>query len=285
MGKGGRGKGYDGGGKGKDEPEPSLASHYFGAAAAEDEEEKQRVKQEMKLKKKLRELEALEKRRDAGEKLESLQLKKLETKASIEEELRQLAPKPKPKVAIDLDDDTEDKVEDEDPEIPVVNMDEELAAIEEAKADLDRLSRKPARDDKGKGKSKGGKGGKPSSGQPKQVVAPTISMRQQQAQAAAAKGWGGGGPAQSPASAKPSPASAKPSGVVERMFIPQGDEEGVQQEMFENDLEMWALKFECSSKIEGKEVVARFIDPDINVSEAMAELREIMKFNFPGAYK
>jgi len=279
MGKGGRGKGYDGGkGKGKDEPPPTTANHYFGAAADEDPEEKERVKQEMKLKKKLRELEALEKRRDAGEKLESLQLKKLETKAGIEEELRQLGPpKPKPKQAVDLDDDYEDKVEDHDPpDIDLGGLQDELAALEEAKADLEELSRKPEKN-KGKGKDKGGKGGK-SSGQPKQVVAPTISMRQQQAQAAAGKGWGGRGPA-------PAAAAPKRNEAVERMFIPQGDEEGVQLEMFQNDLELWALKFECSSKIEGKEVVARFNDPDINVAEAMGELREIMKFNFPGAYK
>jgi len=282
MGKGGRGKGkgYDGG---KNEPEPSAASHYFGAAAAEDEQEKQWVKQEMKLKKKLRELEALEKKRDAGEKLESLQLKKLETKAGIEEELRQLGPKPKPK-KVDLDDfleDKEDKVEDENPDIDVGDLQAELAALQEAKAEVEQLSRRPAREEKGKGKGKdkdkggkGGKGGK-SSGQP---YCPTVSKRQQEAQQAAAKGWGGRGPAQAPA-------AAKPYEVVERMFIPQGDEEGVQQQSFEDDLEMWALKFECSRKIEGKEVVARFIDPDVNVSEAMAELREIMKFNFPGAFK
>jgi len=272
MGKGGRGKGYDGG---KTAPEPSVASHYFGAAAAEDEEEKERVKQEMKLKKKLRELEALEKKRDAGEKLESLQLKKLETKAGIEEELRKLAPKPKPK-AVDLDDDLEDKVEDEDPDIDLGDLQAELAALEEAKAEIEQLARRPAREDKGKGKGKDNRGkGSKSSGQP---ACPTISMRQQQAQAAGAKGWGGRGPAQAPP-------AAKPYEVVQRLFIPQGDEEGVQQQSFEDDLEMWALKFECSRKIEGKEVVAKFNDPDINVAEAMAELREIMKFNFPGAYK
>eukprot|EP00927_Polykrikos_kofoidii_P028103 TRINITY_DN24597_c0_g1_i1.p1 TRINITY_DN24597_c0_g1~~TRINITY_DN24597_c0_g1_i1.p1 ORF type:complete len:1111 (-),score=211.21 TRINITY_DN24597_c0_g1_i1:233-3565(-) len=48
----------------------------------------EKVKQEKKLQKKLRELEALEARQSAGEKLEPLQLKKLETKATIEEELQ-----------------------------------------------------------------------------------------------------------------------------------------------------------------------------------------------------
>lgn len=68
--------------------------HYFSQGDDGDGgskgEEAQPSKEELKWQKKLRDVEALEKRRDAGEKLDALQQRKLETKPSILEELATL---------------------------------------------------------------------------------------------------------------------------------------------------------------------------------------------------
>lgn len=287
MGKGGRGKGYD-----KGAP-AGGGSHYFSnsdavdddsttpAAAAASAIDKEVQKQEMKLKKKLRELEALEKRRDAGEKLEALQLKKLETKNEVEEELGQFLAKQKPAVEA-----AEEALPGDLVNVGVDDIQDELAELARESAELEELKKGPPRDTSGKGKGRGCRSSEAAGGKAKPSGPPSVSLRQQQAlgkagnAAGGGKGWGAPKPQ---GVEKWELAPSKKAAAEHRLQLPAGDdEEGYQMEQFRCDLEMWTLKFECSGTIEGKDVIARFDDPQ-KAGTAMTELGEIVKYNFPGA--
>lgn len=301
---GGKGKGKGGGGYSGDAGGGGGGSHYFAQTtedaeeAAASAEEAERRKQEMKLKKKLRELEALEKRRDAGETLEPLQLKKLETKAGIVEELEKLeksAPPPKKKVSsAAMDDDVVDE------ELPAddlgVDMDDiqrELQMLEEEAQELDELNRRPARAEKGSAADKGG-GGKGGKGKGKDSKAapsaPSVSLRQQQAQgkampqpSAGPKAWGRTSPQTQAAQAWPMAKAAQPAPaqheVEQRLPLPTSSEE--QMDQFRGDVQFWSSKFGCSWVIEGQEIAAWFSDPQ-QVDAALGELRSIIQFDLAG---
>jgi len=259
MGKGGKGKG---GGYHVDTGDAGGASHYFGESA-EDKEQAERRKQEMKWKKKLREVEDLEKRRDAGEKIEALQQKKIDNKQSILDELAKCtSPPTKPAHSLDQDEDEKqedeigkvddiEKVEKVD-EMNAFDMDDvkrELEMMEEESRELEQMERQAAAKAKAakeaaKSRGKGARGADPK-------APPSVSMRAQQR------------------------ASAPAGKVEKRQALPQATDE--QKKQFKDDLVQWSGKFGCQYKFMGAEL-AVLLDPPI-ADEAMAELQGIMAYD------
>lgn len=257
MGKGGKGKG---GGYNADTGDAGGASHYF-AESKEDKEEAERRKQEMKWKKKLREVEDLEKRRDAGEKIEALQQKKIDSKQSILDELAKCAPPPaKPSHSLNEDEDEkqEEEIEQELETSALVDMDDikrEMEMLEKEQREDEEKERQAAAErraakEAGKAKGKGGK----KAVDPK--APPTVSMRAQQRVA--------------------EQRANVPAGKVEkRQALPQATDE--QKKQFKDDLVQWSEKFGCQYKFVGAEL-AVLLDPPI-ADEAMAELKAVMAYD------
>uniref|UniRef100_A0A7S1AGB3 Uncharacterized protein n=1 Tax=Noctiluca scintillans TaxID=2966 RepID=A0A7S1AGB3_NOCSC len=243
-----------------DDEEPS--NHYF---AAPDEEDPERKKKERQLRKKLKEVEDLEKRRDAGEKLLGNQLKKLETKASLllemEEFERAVTPAHKTYAV------HEDPVDLPKPDFDA--MAAELEELERERLEVEEMMKRkeaPKKAPKGSGKNAGAAKGQTSvkGG----VRPPTVSARATGTLAKTA------GPGQKSAWGAKGGKSEKPGlASAERWPIPaETPKEQVDQLL--QDLEIWKEKWCGAATLQDGELIASFGDPG-----AGSELHAIVGYN------
>lgn len=266
MGKGGKGKGK---GRGYEPPaaDTGESNHYFGESA-EDKQEAERRKNEMKWKKKLREVEDLEKKRDAGEKIAANQLAKIDTKQSILDELEKYAatsakPITEQQDVDGLEDDglveQRELLNEQVAGLDANDLQRELEEIEQEQRELEEMERQAKEAAKAAKEAAKGKSAKGTGKDPK--APPTVSKKQQQV----ASGGKGYGAAQQPQN----------TGVEKRRPLPQATDE--QKKQFKQDLQQWSEKFDCKYKFVDAEL-AIMCDP-LRVEEAMEELDAMMAYD------